>query len=128
MKINDAKTFLFIASIYAAAIDSLSNGTDIKDKIIALSNMAWVISEMLPDQIATALGAMDYKQLGVIAKGMNLNAAAGAENNAKFLSIVYNSKNNIELSKFWEKVAEIMGYIKIDSAESIVDMTNKRKK
>jgi len=66
--VGDAKKFLFIASIYAAALDSLSNGSDVNDKIIALSNMAGLTSEVLSEEIATALGAMDYKQLGIIAK------------------------------------------------------------
>jgi len=126
--VGDAKAFVFIASIYAAALDSLSYGSDVKDKIVALSNMAGLTSEAFPDEIATALGAMDYEQLGVIAKGINLVAAAGAENNANYLSLFYERENDPDLTKFWGKVAEIMGKMRYDTAKSIVDMTNKRRK
>jgi hypothetical protein len=50
-------------------LDSLSNGSDVNDKIIALSNIAGLTSEVLSEEIATALGALDYKQLGIIAQG-----------------------------------------------------------
>ncbi len=126
--VGDAKKFLFIASIYAAALDSLSNGSDVNDKIIALSNIAGLTSEVLSEEIATALGAMDYKQLGIIAKGINLVVADILEQNANILSFDYDMQGNQDLSKFWGKVADIMGNIRYDSAQSIVDTTNSKNK
>lgn len=126
--VGDAKKFLFIASIYAAALDSLSNGSDVNDKIIALSNMAGLTSEVLSEEIATALGALDYEQLGIIAQGMNLVAISDAEKNATMLSNVYDFENNQGLSRFWGKVAEIMGNIRYDTAESIVEKINRKNK
>ena len=126
--VGDAKKFLFIASVYAAALDSLSYGSDVKDKVIALANMAGLTSEKLPDEIATALGAMDYKQLGIIAQGMNLVTAYSSEENAQMLEVYYDSQGNKALSEFWGKVAEIMGNIRYDTAESIVEKTNRKNK
>ncbi|MEJ5363388.1 MAG: RHS repeat-associated core domain-containing protein, partial [Spirochaetota bacterium] len=124
--ISDAKKFLFIASIYAAALDALKPGADFKDKVIALSNMAGVTSEALPDEIATAFGGMDYEQLGTIAMGMNLIFLNAVENNSRIFAIEYSNEGNQELSKFWGKVAEIMGNIRLRTAETIVDSTNKK--
>jgi len=126
--VGDAKKFLFIASVYAAALDSLSYGSDVKDKVIALANMAGLTSEKLPDEIATALGAMDYKQLGIIAQGMNLVTAYSSEENAQMLEVYYDSQGNKALSEFWGKVAEIMGNIRYDTAESIIEKTNRKNK
>lgn len=89
--------------------------------------MAGVTSDALPDEIANALGAMDYEQLGIIAQGINLIAVKSFEDSANYLCLEYIKEGNQDLSKFWQKIGDIMGKIRYDTATSIVERTNTKK-
>jgi len=59
---------------------------------------------------------------------MNMVLADTEYKNAFKLSLDYIVEGNQDLSKFWGKVADIMGNIRYDSAQSIVDTTNSKNK
>ncbi len=126
-RVGDAKTFFIVASIMTAALDGLQGDTT--DRLVAIANMSGITAEApIVDEVKSALGAVDYKQLGMIAVGMDAavlkNIATYAFNLYSNYEIPYNY--NPELSRFWEKVYDIVSDEAFSRAQSIVNQTNKR--
>ncbi|MEW6527857.1 MAG: hypothetical protein AB1444_14465 [Spirochaetota bacterium] len=106
--VEDGKTFFILASILTAGIDGLKG--NVEDKLIAIANMSGITAEMpIFDEVKTALGAVDYKQLSKIAVCINIIALKGVAGKSAIMMFEYSSPYNYnhDLYQFWENVYKI---------------------